>query len=158
MSVSLESIFRHDPITAVLVRFFGPEEICRLTATCRYFRYVWLKKHEQTLFLFTRGHHSGFKTMQDWQANIERAFTLRNGGQFCIRCLGSWPENHFMHSKLYHDITICYHCFCQRMRTESLDLALKKMGYAAVSRLDVPETITIFHNKTGQLIAPIKKN
>lgn len=132
MSVCLESIFRHDPITAVIVRYFGPEEICRLTATCRYFRFIWLKKHEQTLFLFTRGSNSGIRTMEDWQANIERAFTLGNGGRFCIHCL---RERSLMMSKeLYHGFCICVYCFLCRMHESNLSLAVEKAGYMLITQ------------------------
>ena len=132
----LESIFRHDPITAVIVRYFGPEEICRLTATCRYFRFVWLKKHEQILFLFTRGNNSGMRTMEDWQANIERAFKTKNGGYYCVKCLSDDKRN-IVCSVIYHGITICIICFCERMRTTSISKALRKMGYMYFSDIDL---------------------
>jgi hypothetical protein len=132
MSVCLESIFRHDPITAVIVRYFGPEEICRLTATCRYFRFVWLKKHEQTLFLFTRGHKYGIQSMEDWQANIERAFTIKNGGRYCVHCL---QDDCLMVSKeLYHGFCICVQCFLYRMHASTLALAVEKAGYILINK------------------------
>jgi hypothetical protein len=153
MSGTLESIFRHDPITAVIVRYLGPEEICRLTATCRYFRFLWLKKHEQTLFLFTRGHNSGIRTMEDWQANIERAYALKNGAKYCIGCHASRHAKFFVTKELYHGFAICVYCFLYRMRTRNLSAAVEKAGFMLITKdFDYPylHKFPVYFNETNR--------
>jgi len=137
---SLPTILFHGPITKAIIPYLQPEDVCRLSATCRFFRHVWLEKYKH-LYLFTQGQETTtLLTMKDWQLYIWKCFSLshekQNWVRVCIGCSKYFSKASLMAKKLYHAYAICKECFCKRMREPSLTKAVRKVGFALYSDME----------------------